>query len=92
MDYASWKYVDASFLPGRAVDRAAYEVQNWADDIYKDLKTAQLACVALGDGCGGVTGHHESNSYSVRRSATFRTIRNHPFSYLKPDNPCGRCI
>ena len=92
MDYASWEYDDASYLPGEAVDENGHVVQNWAHDMYKDLITAQLACFALGEGCKGVTGHHQSNRYSVRRSSTLTTSPHDAFSYLKPDNPCGMCI
>ena len=92
MDYASWEYDGASYLPGKARDETGHVVQNWARGMYKDLISAQLACVALGDGCGGVTGHHQSNAYSVRRSATFTIDPYDAFSYVKPDNPCGRFI
>ena len=94
MDYASWEYDDASFLGGKAVDETGNYVQNWAHDMYTDLLTAQLACVALCDGCSGVTGHHQSNGYSVRRFSKFTTpgpgLNADAFSYLKPDKPCGR--
>ena len=90
MDYAKWKYHDSAYLVGKSVDETGHEVQNWAVDMYKDLISAQVACVALVDGCKGVTGNHQSNRYSVRRTSTVKTIPDDEFSYLKPDNPCGR--
>ncbi len=62
--------------------------------MFDNLHDAQLRCVELGDGCGGITGFRnewQNDGYpmwELRQGTEFVHSQNDEFSYLKPKKLC----
>ena len=86
VENSDWKY-EAGTILGASVDVSGIEVASWSTNMYATVEEAQTACIALQNGCGGVTCVQKNKDCSVRlNDVVGDSTGGH--SYIKPRLPC----
>ena len=80
----NWESNGNAVLYGEALDQDGNVVITW--NTYEDLYSAQVVCIGLGTGCGGVT--KQFGTYSIRQNTNF-VSKDNAESWKKPAKPCN---